>query len=172
MPEPFSEFGETAMDTEIASRMPVASALTRPVRKLDKIFRSYRLFRRGAALVEFAFVAPVLLLLVMGMIESGRLVMVQQVLTNATREGARHAVLDGATTASTNAVVNDFLTASRISGAVVTVTPDPPSNAVFGDPVTVSVQVPFGQVSWLPTPMFLSGKTLSATTVMRRETAQ
>ena len=32
------------------------------------------------------------------MIEYGRMVMVQQILTNASREGARAAVLDGATT--------------------------------------------------------------------------
>lgn len=123
-------------------------------------------------MVEFAIVAPVLLLLILGMIEYGRLVMVQQVITNATREGARNAVLDGATTSSVTTVVTDFLTASRVSGAIVTVTPNPPSNAAFGDPVTVSVQVPFSQVSWLPTPMFLSSTTLSATTVMRRETVQ
>lgn len=123
-------------------------------------------------MVEFAIVAPVLLLLVMGMIEYGRLVMVQQVITNATREGARRAVLDGATTAGVETVVNDFLAASRISGAVVSVAPNPPSSANFGDPVTVSVQVPFSEVSWLPTPMFLNETTLSATTVMRRETVQ
>lgn len=148
------------------------SSLTRHDWKLHKLFRSFRIYRRGAAVVEFAIVAPVLLLLVFGMIEYGRLVMVQQVITNATREGARRAVLDGATTAGVTTIVNDFLAASRVSGAVVTVTPNPPSSAAFGDPVTVSVQVPFSQVSWLPTPMFLSSTTLSATTVMRRETIQ
>jgi Flp pilus assembly protein TadG len=148
------------------------SSLTVPSRNLHKLFRSFRIYRRGAAVVEFAIVAPVLLLLVFGMIEYGRLVMVQQVITNATREGARKAVLDGATTTNVTTVVTDFLTASRINGAVVTVTPSPPSSAAFGDPVTVSVQVPFSQVSWLPTPMFLKTTSLSATTVMRRETVQ
>ena len=65
--------------------------------KLDKPCRSYRKKRRGAAAVEFAVVAPIFLLLVFGMIEYGRMVMVQQVLTNASREGARVAVLDGST---------------------------------------------------------------------------
>lgn len=147
-------------------------SVTPATRKLDKLFRSFRLYRRGAALVEFAIVAPVLLLLVMGMIEYGRLVMVQQVITNASREGARQGTLEGATTASVTTTVNQFLAASRIHGAVVTVTPNPPSSAAFGNPVTVAVQVPFSEVSWLPTPMFLSGATLSATTVMRRETVQ
>lgn len=149
-----------------------ALRLTRPVKRLHKLCRSYRLFRRGAAVVEFAIVAPVLLLLVLGMIEYGRLIMVQQVLTNATREGARKAVLDGSTTADVTTVVNEYLSTSRVSGAIVTISPSPPGNAKFGDPVTVSVQVPFNEVSWLPTPMFLSGKTISAATVMRRETVQ
>jgi len=164
--------GEVVEVGDVKVNAEAGSSLTMPSRKLHKLFRSFRIYRRGAAVVEFAIVAPVLLLLVFGMIEYGRLVMVQQVITNATREGARQAVLDGATTTSVTTVVNDFLTASRISGAVVTVTPNPPSSAAFGDPVTVSVQVPFSQVSWLPTPMFLSTTTLSATTVMRRETVQ
>jgi Flp pilus assembly protein TadG len=119
--------------------------------------------------VEFAIVAPVFFLLVFGMIEYGRMVMVQQVLTNATREGARRAVLDGATTDDIEDVVEEYLTNSSISGATVSVSPDPPSSAGSGDPVTVTVNIGFDQVSWLPSPMFLGGKTMTAQSVMRRE---
>jgi Flp pilus assembly protein TadG len=140
--------------------------------KLEKHCRSYRRNRRAAAAVEFAIVAPVFFLLILGMIEYGRMVMVQQVITNASREGARQAVLDGATTAEVTTVVNQYLTSGSISGATVTVTPNPPTNAEFGDPVTVTVSIPFSQVSWLPSPMYLGGKTLTATTVMRRESVQ
>ncbi len=45
--------------------------------------------RRGAAIVEFAVIAPLLFFLIFGMIEFGRVIMVMQVMTNATREGAR-----------------------------------------------------------------------------------
>ena len=62
-------------------------------------------------MVEFALVAPVFFLLVFGMIEYGRMVMVQQILTNASREGARLAVLDGITTGNVTAAVSDYLTA-------------------------------------------------------------
>jgi Flp pilus assembly protein TadG len=140
--------------------------------KLEKPCRSYRRYRRAAAAVEFAIVAPVFFLLVLGMIEYGRMVMVQQVITNASREGARQAVLDGATTAEVQTVVTDYLASGSITGATVTVTPNPPTNAEFGDPVTVAVSIPFSQVSWLPSPMYLGGKTLIATTVMRRESVQ
>lgn len=47
-------------------------------------------FRRtGVAAVEFAFVLPVLLTLMMGTWELGRVLHVQQVMVNAAREGAR-----------------------------------------------------------------------------------
>ena len=70
-----------------------ATALTTRRRSLEKVCRSDRRKKRGAAVVEFAIVAPLFILLVFGMIEFGRMVMVQQVLTNASREGARLAVL-------------------------------------------------------------------------------
>lgn len=44
---------------------------------------------RGATLVEFALVLPVILLLVFGMIEFGRVLNAQIVIRNAAREGAR-----------------------------------------------------------------------------------
>lgn len=138
--------------------------------KLERPCRLFRRNRRATAAVEFAIVAPVFLLLVFGMIEYGRMVMVYQVLTNASREGARVAVLDGASTAGITATVNTYLSNGTITGATVTVTPDPPSTAQYGDPVTVTVSVPFSQVSWLPSPMYLGGKTLTSSTVMRRET--
>jgi hypothetical protein len=122
--------------------------------------------------VEFAIVAPIFFLLVLGMIEYGRMVMVQQVITNASREGARRAVLDGATTSDVTNTVTTYLSNASIEGATVTITPNPPGDAEFGEPVTVLVQVDFDQVSWLPSPMYLGDATMSATTVMRRESVQ
>jgi len=122
--------------------------------------------------VEFAVVAPLFFLLIFGMIEFGRMVMIQQILTNASREGARVAVLDGATTAEVTSAVEEYMVTASVSGTDISVSPNPPDSAGYGEPVTVSVSVPFDQVSWLPSPMFLGGNTLSATTVMRRETVQ
>ena len=140
--------------------------------KLQRDCRLYRRNRRAAAAVEFAVVAPVFFLLVFGMIEYGRMVMVQQVITNASREGARLAVLDGATASSVTTTVNSYLSAGSITGATVTVSPNPPTTAQNGDPVTVTVSIPFSQVSWLPSPMYLGATTLTSATVMRRESTQ
>jgi Flp pilus assembly protein TadG len=140
--------------------------------KLEKVFRMCRRNRRGAAVVEFAVVAPLFITLVFGMIEYGRMVMVQQLIVNAAREGCRKGVLDGATTAQVQSTVTTYLSNASVNGATVTVNPSPPSSAGYGAPVTVTVSIPFSQVSWIPTPMFLSGKTLTASSVMRRETVE
>jgi hypothetical protein len=139
--------------------------------KLEKPCRSYRRNRRAASAVEFALIAPVFFLLILGMVEYGRMVMIQQVITNASREGARQAVLDGATTEGVQELVADYLELGQVASAsaVVTVSPNPPTDAEFGDPITVTVAIPFDEVSWLPSPMYLGGQTMRATTVMRRE---
>lgn len=146
--------------------------ITPPIAKVEKLCRSHRRKRRGAAAVEFALVAPLFILLVFGMIEFGRMVMVQQVITNASREGARQAVLDGSSTTDVNTTVNKYLTSAGIRGTTITLSPDPPSTALFGEPVSVTVAVPFSQVSWLPSPMYLGKTNLSATATMRRESDQ
>lgn len=53
--------------------------------------------RRSAAqaLVEFAIVAPIFFLLLFGIIEAGRFILYYQTLNNATREGARYAIVHG-----------------------------------------------------------------------------
>ncbi|MEO0529036.1 MAG: TadE/TadG family type IV pilus assembly protein [Planctomycetota bacterium] len=128
--------------------------------------------RRGVAAVEFAVVAPIFFLVVLGIIEFGRMVMVQQVITNAAREGARIAVLDSATTGRVTTRVNDYLSAANLGGATVLVTPNPPTSAGFDEPVTVEVRVPFSAVSALSRPFMSAATTLSAQSVMRRETAE
>lgn len=52
--------------------------------------------RRGQAVVEFAMVAPIFFLVLFAMIEGGRFVFVYETLNNATREGARYAIVNGA----------------------------------------------------------------------------
>lgn len=126
--------------------------------------------RRGAAAVEFAVVAPLLFLMVFGMIEYGRMVMVQQLLTNASREGARVAILQSSENSDVEAAVID-----KIGGIIpvttsdIAITPNPVSSAVSGQTISVEVSINFSQVSWLPSPLFLGATQLSASTSMRKE---
>ena len=50
---------------------------------------------RGQALVEFAVVTPILFLLILGTIEVGRFIFHYELVNNATREGARYAIVHG-----------------------------------------------------------------------------
>ncbi len=128
--------------------------------------------RRGAAVVEFALVAPVFLTLTVGCIELGRAVVVQQLLTNASREGARVAGYDTTTSSATvTNEVNSYLANVNISGASTVVSPSNLSNLSDGQQVSVTVSIPFNNVSWLPKPFFLAGQTLQATSVMCRQPA-
>ncbi|MGD8892890.1 MAG: pilus assembly protein [Desulfobacterales bacterium] len=51
--------------------------------------------QKGGALVEFAIVLPLLLLLVVGIVEFGLLVYNKHIITNGSREGTRAAIVAG-----------------------------------------------------------------------------
>ena len=55
--------------------------------------RALRADSRGQALLEFALILPILLMLVLGIIEFGRIWNINQMVSDTTREGARRAVL-------------------------------------------------------------------------------
>jgi Flp pilus assembly protein TadG len=110
----------------------------------------------------------VFILLVIGIIEIGRALMVQQVLINASRVGARQAVLTGATTSAVKSAVQDYASSVAVPSVSVSVTPDPTA-AKSGDTMTVTTSVNYNNVSWLSKPWFLGGKTLTASSKMRKE---
>ncbi|TWU28337.1 TadE/TadG family type IV pilus assembly protein [Bythopirellula polymerisocia] len=124
--------------------------------------------RRGTATVEFALIAPLFFMLVLGCIELSRGLMVQQVLTNASRVGVRNAVMLSGTQSSAVSAATNFANGASVGGIEVSVTPDP-SDASAGDMISLTVSVPFANVSWVPAPKFLGGTTLTATSVMRKE---
>jgi Flp pilus assembly protein TadG len=127
---------------------------------------------RGTSAVEMAIVAPVIVTLFMAQIESSRLGMVAQLLTTAAREGCRVAVVPGHTQSDVQTRINNVLAGSGIS--VGTVTPTAPSGYTWntapqGTAITVSLSVPYNQVSWLGTPYFLNGATVAASATMSSE---
>ncbi len=124
--------------------------------------------RLGAALVEFAVVSPLMILFTLGMIEIGRMTMVKQLLVNVSREGAREGTLSGSTNESVQASVQSLLARSYINGATVTVTSGS-IPASTGNYVSVAISVPSESVSWLSTPLFMGGRTVTASTSMRKE---
>jgi Flp pilus assembly protein TadG len=75
--------------------------------------------RRGAALVEFVLVLPLLMLLVFGMVEMGLLIKDKLALNQVAREGVRCAALRG-TSASVTSRVNSWSTKLGLKTADVT----------------------------------------------------
>ena len=125
--------------------------------------------RRGAVMVEFALVAPLFVVLVLGMIEVARMLMVQEILVNAAREGARAAVSPGETDAQVNQTVDNYLAASKVTGYTRTIAPSLSASPASGAPIKVTVSVSCANVSWLGTPTYFRNKSLSASVVMIKQ---
>ena len=112
--------------------------------------------RHGANLVEFAVVVPVLFLLIFGIIEFGRLMMVQQAMTNAAREACREASLattinsSDVDTVARNVMLGVMANAANTSKVRISMTPTSMASVSSGTPVNVYIEVNFSDVSWLP----------------------
>lgn len=109
--------------------------------------RALRAETKGQALLEFALILPILLMLVLGIIEFGRAWNIDQMVSDATREGARQAVLADPTI--TQQQVHDFvmyrLAQAGVDTAVATITfSQTGANwKATGLPQTVTVQFPY-----------------------------
>lgn len=114
-------------------------------------------------------ILPVIVALVFGQIESSRLGMVAQLLTTAAREGCRVAVINGKIQSDVQTRVNAVLAGSGISLDNVNPTPSTWQTDPGGTAITVSLSVPYSQVSWLPTPYYLKTATVSASATMNSE---
>ncbi|WP_210480637.1 TadE/TadG family type IV pilus assembly protein [Naasia sp. SYSU D00948] len=116
---------------------------------------------RGAAAIEFALVLPLLLLLILGILEFGRIYNIQISLSNAAREGAR-----------TMAIENDAAAArSAAAAAAPSLNPALSTGAVAISPATCGAgQTATATVSYtvtLLTGYFGTSIPLSATGAMR-----
>ncbi len=137
--------------------------------------------RCGAAVVETAIVLPVFLLIVMGIVEFGRAMMVCQLLTNGARHGARMAIVEGSTNSVVQQEIENFLTetlhvaagdlAIQIDVEPAPGHPDPLDSltaAQSKDLVKVTVSVPFEKVAYV-SGTFLKSTTLTGHCAMRHE---
>jgi Flp pilus assembly protein TadG len=125
--------------------------------------------RRGAAVVEFALIAPIFFAAVLGIIEFGRMMMVQEILVNAAREGARAAIMPGETDSQVTSVVSNYMSVSGISGYTETLSPTLSTSPATGTALTLTVSVPCQTVSWLGGSTWFNGKTISSSVVMIKE---
>ena len=94
---------------------------------------------RGAELIEFALVLPLLLFLIFGLVDFGFMFQRFEVVTNAAREGARMAVLPGYATADVTARVQSYLTTAGVA-----------ANSVNSSVSVTNVTIPAGAGAALP----------------------
>jgi Flp pilus assembly protein TadG len=89
---------------------------------------------RGQTLVEFAIVAVLLVMLLLGVVEFGRMVLVYTTVANAARAGARYAIVHGtdnlASTDDIKTIVKNFLSVAPLDTTGLTTSVSYP-----GDPV-------------------------------------
>lgn len=128
--------------------------------------------RRGAAAVEFALIAPLMIMFTFGMIEMGRLMMVKNAATQATREGARAASLPFATNAAVVERVQQELAMHSIPSPVIETFPANVSEVQPGENVLVRVRIDPTSVSWVPGFFDFTVPSIIAESTMRKESTR
>jgi Flp pilus assembly protein TadG len=136
---------------------------------------------RGAALLETALALPMVLLVAVGIFEFGRAYQTWQVLTNATREAARIAVLPGANIGTITARARAYMAAGQLPHAATADVALTPVTLDLGGGVTapassVTVSYPFEFIVLQPVArLVVKGSTvgapfaMTANAVMRNE---
>jgi Flp pilus assembly protein TadG len=132
--------------------------------------------RCGAATVELALFATLLMTMMLGMIELGRALMARQALTDAARKGARTGIQTGETTAAIQAdvsdILEDFQTGLSVYATITVLVNGQnvdASTAKKNDQISVQVSVPVHRVLWIR-PFFLHhGEVESETIVMMQQ---
>lgn len=137
--------------------------------RASRMATSGQSMRLGAAAVEFAIIAPLMMTFTFGLVEVGRLTMVKSQAIQATREGARLAVLPNAQSSQVIDKVNNALGVLSINSAVVELEPSILATATPGSYVTVRVRIDPTSVSWIPGFLDPYVPDVVAETVMRRE---
>ena len=124
---------------------------------------------RGVALVEFALVAPILLVLLFGMLDFGRVFNYWIDATHLSNEGARWAVVNK-NPGSSGTTLQEYIQAqadtnelrnggsSSVSDALEVCISFPSGSSTVGNPVEVTASVTY---NWLP---FLSSQALGGLT--------
>ena len=130
----------------------------------------------GQSLAEFAILLPILMGVVIGIFEFGRAWNVDQVLTNAAREGGRLAVIETSSQGDVLNAVEGALTNAALEPSLATITVDGMDEG-YGTQATVQVEYPYEFVFLGPIMAFLGDGegdtpgsiTLTSQIVMRNE---
>ena len=132
---------------------------------------------RGAVIVEFAMILPLLVILLIGIMDMSMLLYNKAVITNASREGCRvgivsqdrtnTAAIDAQITAVVNTYCQNHMVSFFTNNPVTTVTW--PAQTTFGHPLEVIVTYNYGFLALSNMTSFTNPFNLGAKTVMLLE---
>jgi Flp pilus assembly protein TadG len=128
--------------------------------------RRFERNRKGAVLVEFALCAPILFFFFFTAFEFSRVNMIRQSIENAAYEGSRRGIVPGATAQVCKNAAQVVL--NSISARFATVTVSPPVIGPNTEEVTVRIDVPINENSWVA-PFFFKDMIVSTSMTMQRE---
>jgi Flp pilus assembly protein TadG len=123
---------------------------------------------RGAVAVEMAVVLPLLILLIVGIVESTNLIYLKQSLTISAYEGVRAAITTSATTADVADRANQIIADRKVKGSSIAIIPADFQAAGYGTYISVKVSAAYGSNSLMPG-WFFTGTTLSSEVKMMKE---
>ncbi len=133
---------------------------------MKQLIRRLRRARRarGTAVVEFAVILPMLVLILFGIIEFGYGFMVRQSLQNAAREGCRLAAMPSSESSEVVARVQEVMAPTNVTGYQIQ---QVSTAATCQELVTVTVS--YASISLVGDFFGLGGQNLVGTCTMRKE---
>jgi Flp pilus assembly protein TadG len=134
-------------------------------------FRTPPTARRGAVAVELGLVLPLLVTLLLGVWDIGRLIDASQILDNAAREGGRCASTGKVTTSGVQTAVLEYLKQAGLSTTGVTVSVSDLTTSGNSDPTTatqldqyqITVTMPSNNVRWIVMNNLIGSSSLTST---------
>ncbi len=122
--------------------------------------------RSAIAAIEFAVMLPLMLMLVLGALESARAVMVTHALQQASQAACRVYSVGGTTMEQVTAIVEASLANTGIENYNIQFDPKKKEDVDKTlMEVTVTITVPYTEVAWLP-PTYFAGATLEGRSVL------
>ena len=112
---------------------------------------------RGSAIIEFSLISFMFIILLLSVVEMGRMILVYTTIANAARAGARYAIVHGAdqtvsssgpgspcTCTPVQTVVQNFASAGLVNTSLLTTTVNYPDGTnIPGSRVSVTVSYPY-----------------------------
>ncbi|MCD0463457.1 pilus assembly protein [Roseiconus lacunae] len=114
-------------------------------------------------------IVPLMLTFTFGLIEMSRISIIKESIVQASREGARIGIRPTASSSDVQSRINEELGVMGITTASVSITPSHLDTAQPGEEISVKIEIPISEVSFIPGFFNFDGVDISAETVMRRE---